>query len=151
MFSISLVNCFFLHTLFTQLHHATHSSLHNTFFITQHIRHNTFILSHNFTTQFHHTTFTTQHSPHNIPTTLPPTTLPPLPPPLHTCSPGRLNATLAVSRGFGDLPHKKLLTDVLPHARRDEQMKSALLACPEVLRFQRKEYVWCVVWVVVVV
>ena len=59
-----------------------------------------------------------------------------------------MNATLAVSRGFGDLPHKKLLTDVLPHARRDEQMKSALLACPEVLRFQRKEYVWwlCTVW-----
>ena len=79
----------------------------------------------------HHTFSTTQHILRHHYTT-----------PHTPRSPGRLNATLAVSRGFGDLPHKKLLTDVLPHARRDEQMKSALLACPEVLRFQRKEYVW---------
>ena len=53
---------------------------------------------------------------------------------------GRLNQTLAVSRGFADLLHKQLLTRVEPGAaRREAQMRSQLLACPDVFDFQRNE------------
>ena len=52
---------------------------------------------------------------------------------------GRLNNSLAVSRGFGDRPHKNPLTGVPTEKTYAVQMSSALLACPDVVEFDRKE------------
>jgi serine/threonine protein phosphatase PrpC len=58
---------------------------------------------------------------------------------------GRLNKTLAVSRGFGDLPHKVLLTNVDPNERRNKQMNCALLAYPDVYQFERKDVYFIII------